>query len=262
MNAFINTVLQFFFTLSHRQRVAVVAGLSGLLFVAIYFGILSPYIHSFKSTLSEWKSEQNLLNARHIRLKAMHEMDQASHEFDGILADLDTHFFNATEADFFIKSLPSELTRFGNVIVELKPKNKANDQSRSQSIEIYLKSIPISTKEKLLKLIDQNRSDIDSGSQLQDWQDRISKMIPADKREGLKAAFGQSATDALSQSGIQKMELQLTLQGRYSGLLSVLDWAAHLGKLTTIDLIQVSRLESSPDQVETSFVWIIYIRKE
>ncbi len=258
MNAFFQQVVVALLKRSPRDRILIVIGVTiGLCLVANMM-VLRPYLGRFFSVESELKAHQKLLDAKQLRAKAIATIKGSIVEYQAILASLSGHYFNQVEAEAFVKSLDTTIFQLHNRVLALKPKLKTPHKSRSEAIKAYIHSLTISTKEKVETFITRNKQGIDQAGQSQDLLGTMQKMIPEGNRDPLKSIWMQAQGDLMQSGHLDKIELELSIQGDYTGFVSLLNWFAAIGKQIEISDISMKLLPDQNNQLETKFVLSLY----
>lgn len=261
MKAVFDPLLRFLSKLGKRQQL-LGFGLAGVLgFAVMYWIVLGPYIGYFGSLQGELNAHRQLLNTRQLREKAIAELGKAYQEFSVILDGIDASFFSEEEADVFLKSLPGEVSRFGNRVTALKPKTQAKMTTRSDEVTTYIRSLKVSTEGKVLALVSQNKQKIDVGDGIPGIETMLSRMIPVDKRDGLAKILKQAGEGPMATAEIQVNELSLSLRGGYQGILSVFEWLAGTGKIIRLEEVRMTLTPAADNAIETDLVIAIYVRK-
>jgi len=229
-----------------------------LIIVAIlYQCVLATYVQNFIALNHSLKSHQALLNNKTLRTQAIEELHNAQTEYLTILEGLNGQFFSDVEADLFIKGLPSAMSTFGNRVILFKPKPEPLKHTRSDDISAHLQKLNLSSKERSLSFIAEHKVDIDANQNTQSLQNQLFRMIPESKRESLLTLWNAKNEDPLSMARVNKLELEVMIQGSYYELVSVLSYFKDINK--GLEIQQINVLTPKDGQLETSFVLAIYM---
>lgn len=222
----------------------------------LYQWILAPYVQNFFALKQSLKAHQELLNSKTLRTQAIQELSHAKEEYKGILDGLNSDFLSETEADLFIKGLPSTMSGFGNRVILFKPKTDSTKKSRSDEISDHIKWLNLGSKEKCLTFITTHKTDIDTNRNSDSLHNQLSAMLPISKRDEFEALWKKTSTDPLLMARVTKLELEVIIQGSYYTLLDLLTYLKDMNKGLEIREINVITLKEGI--LETSFVLSIY----
>lgn len=240
-----------------KQTWAMRLGCALLLILLMYGLVLAPYLRHLVSLKRELGAHQGLLNNKVLRTKTIHALAGAQQEYSHLLEGLNAHFFQKVEADLLVKTLPAMIEQFHNTVMVLKPASRSEVLTRSGYIKKYVLSLNLSTQERLLDFLSKNEADIDHDQDLERYYTTASRMMPEPKREELHTLFTKPVGDRLESMKMSRIEVQLVMQGDYTGFVQFLDWIYANPKRMDISQLKIHTLETGGG-IESSFVLGLY----
>ncbi|MEK9657363.1 MAG: hypothetical protein VW378_03180 [bacterium] len=255
-------LLQYLDQLPKRYKVLLVVTIISLSSYVMYLLILSPYLTNYVAIKNELSAHQNLLNSKALRTQAIKQLSDAKSEYDNILKKTNESFFSESEADLFIKTLPRIIKGFNNTVISIKPIQKDHKTIRHILLLDWVKSLPAHEQGHSIDYIMAHEADINAGVQTSLHIREISKRIINHNHEEVRRVWMRGKDDKLASYFMESIQLQLKMNGPYSGFLYVLQWLNGHGKLYQINSIENKVKKNNPNIIHTEMELSIYIIKE
>lgn len=242
-----------------RQRLMAAGIMLTAMALLLYQLMLAPYAAHFNSLRAQLKSQKNLLNLKMSRAGNLEVLNKEYAEIEKKLQEIDSRFFTDSEADAFMKQLPKTVSDFGNRLVMLKPQLKGRVILRSEKLKKFVLGENLPTEKELIDVIEKNKKSIDAGETTTDQLVQILSMLPEGQKDQLKTIWQQpDDLDFYAALALRQMDIETTSQGKFEGILSLLEWFEKCEKQVSLSRIQINTANQVAG-VETRFIVTLYI---
>ncbi|MFH1362003.1 MAG: hypothetical protein ABIH69_05055 [bacterium] len=246
-----------------RQRL-ILAGLILVLLVIFLFGsMLAPYYAHFNSLRGELASMRILLATKIKRAKNLTGLDSEYRQLQKDLLEIDKHYYTDEEAEEFMKQLPKIVAGFGGRVVTLAPRKRGDELSRVDKLKQYITELDLVTEKELNRFLEDNKNEIDQPTEPEKALFVTAlRLVPEKNKAQFKTLWQQPpSSDLFSRLKLRKLDLEAVIEGRHSGLISLLSFFDKSDKLIGFDRLSVSVIGEKAPEVEAKFILTLYVVK-
>ncbi|MEK7298882.1 MAG: hypothetical protein AAB066_03235 [Candidatus Margulisiibacteriota bacterium] len=230
-----------------------------LILFGMYQLILEPHVTALATLRQELNSQQELLNSKAMRSKAISMLEKVRDEYHGVLSEINSHFYTESEADVLAKTLPDTISDFGNQIILLKPKATNEERSRSSLLVQQIRTFNLPREANIIDFLASNEGNIDADENAEALRKELLEMLPEEKREYILMVWQQAPTNKLAGIRVEIREMEIIIQGEYKGLIDLLAFLGSQGKTLEIPQLTLSEVELSAGKIQTNMVVRYYV---
>lgn len=244
-------------TLRHKL---IAAGILLLIIASLLYALmLAPYVAHFNSLRAQLKSQKNLLDLKMRRADNLEDLQKEYAQYEKKLQDVTLHFFTESEADAFMKQLPTIVSGFGNRVVLLEPQLKSHVIPRSEKLKKYVLGENLPTEKDIIDYIAKNKKLIDADETSKEPLEQALRMLPEGAhKEKIRTIWQQpNDSDFYADVSLRQMNIETTVRGNFAGILSLLEWFDAYDKIITLSKIKINTTGQASG-VETKFTISIY----
>jgi hypothetical protein len=140
----------------------------------------------------------------------------------------------------------------------LKPKTEGFELRRAERIKKYILNANIKNEKQLINFINDNKEKIDGDIDSNKLMKQALKLVPLSQEEPLRILW-QQPENPISKLKLEKINLSVTIQGNYKGLIALFDKFNEFREIIDLKELKIEVIKGKAPEIESSFNLSIYV---